>query len=67
MLLDGYGIIVKDMQAKIRFYRDVLGFENKEDENTSNVYLLKDGTLFCFIEEKILKSAQAIPVSTRGL
>ena len=22
-------------------------------------YLLKDGTLFCFIEEKILKSAQA--------
>ena len=38
---------------------DVLGFENKEDENTSNVYLLKDGTLFCFMEEKILKSAQA--------
>ena len=22
-------------------------------------YLLKDGTLFCFIEEKIVKSAQA--------
>ena len=30
----------------IRFYRDVLGFEIKEDENTDNVYLLKDGTLF---------------------
>ena len=30
----------------IHFYRDVLGFEIKEDENTSNVYLLKDGTLF---------------------
>ena len=30
----------------IRFYRDVLGFEIKEDEDTSNVYLLKDGTLF---------------------
>ena len=30
----------------IRFYRDVLGFEIKEDENTENVYLLKDGTLF---------------------
>jgi len=30
----------------VRFYRDVLGFEIQEDENTSNVYLLKDGTLF---------------------
>lgn len=59
MRLDGYGLFVKDMPAMIHFYRDVLGFEIKEDENTSNVYLLKDGTLFCFIEEKILKSAQA--------
>ena len=30
----------------VRFYRDVLGFEIKEDENTSNVFLEKDGTLF---------------------
>ena len=30
----------------IRFYRDVLGFEIKEGEDTSNVYLVKDGTLF---------------------
>lgn len=30
----------------IRFYRDVLGFEIREDEDTSNVYLIKDGTLF---------------------
>ena len=30
----------------IRFYRDVLGFEIKEDEDTSNVFLVKDGTLF---------------------
>ena len=30
----------------VRFYRDVLNFEIKEDENTSNVYLIKDGTLF---------------------
>lgn len=30
----------------IRFYRDVLGFEIQEDENTANVYLEKDGTLF---------------------
>jgi len=44
--LEGFGIFVKDMATMIRFYRDVLGFEIKEDENTSNVYLVKDGTLF---------------------
>ena len=46
MRLDGFGIFVDDMAAMIRFYRDVLGFEIKEDENTSNVFLEKDGTLF---------------------
>ncbi len=46
MRLDGFGLFVNDMGNMIRFYRDVLGFEIKEDENTSNVYLLKDGTLF---------------------
>jgi catechol 2,3-dioxygenase-like lactoylglutathione lyase family enzyme len=46
MKLDGFGLLVKDMGAMIRFYRDVLGFEIKEDEKTSNVYLIKDGTLF---------------------
>ena len=46
MKLDGFGIFVKDMATMVRFYRDVLGFEIKEDENTSNVYLVKDGTLF---------------------
>ena len=46
MRLDGFGLFVKDMGTMIRFYRDVLGFEIKEDENTSNVYLEKDGTLF---------------------
>lgn len=46
MRLDGFGIFVKDMVTMVRFYRDVLGFEIKEDENTSNVFLEKDGTLF---------------------
>lgn len=46
MRLDGFGIFVKDMAAMIRFYRDVLNFEIQEDENTSNVYLVKDETLF---------------------
>lgn len=46
MKLDGFGLFVNDMATMVRFYRDVLGFEIKEDENTSNVYLIKDGTLF---------------------
>lgn len=46
MRLDGYGLFVKDMAKMMRFYRDVLEFEIKEDENTDNIYLLKDGTLF---------------------
>ena len=46
MKLEGFGIMVNDMAVMVRFYRDVLGFEIKEDENTSNVYLEKDGTLF---------------------
>ena len=46
MRLDGFGLLVNDMGKMIRFYRDVLGFEIKEEENTNNVYLVKDGTLF---------------------
>lgn len=46
MRLDGFGLLVNDMGTMIRFYRDVLNFEIKESENASNVYLVKDGTLF---------------------
>lgn len=46
MRLDGFGLFVNDMAKMIRFYRDVLGFEINEGENTSNVYLVKDKTLF---------------------
>ena len=46
MRLDGFGLLVNDMAKMIRFYRDVLGFEIREPENSSNVYLVKDGTLF---------------------
>ena len=52
MRLDGFGILVEDMAAMIRFYRDVLGFEIKETEDTSNVYLVKDGTLFLLYGRK---------------
>lgn len=52
MRLDGFGLFVDDMPTMIRFYRDVLGFEITEDENTLNVYLIKDGTLFMLYERK---------------
>jgi Predicted ring-cleavage extradiol dioxygenase len=52
MRLDGFGLFVKDMGNMIRFYRDVLGFEIKENEDASNVYLIKDGTLFMLYGRK---------------
>ncbi|MGN0647107.1 MAG: VOC family protein [Oscillospiraceae bacterium] len=52
MRLDGFGLFVEDMSRMIRFYRDVLGFEIKEAEDTSNVYLVKDGTLFLLYGRK---------------
>ena len=52
MRLDGFGLFVEDMGRMIRFYRDVLGFEIKEAEDTSNVYLIKDGTLFLLYGRK---------------
>ena len=52
MRLDGFGLFVEDMTKMICFYRDVLGFEIKEDEDTSNVYLIKDDTLFLLYGRK---------------
>ena len=52
MRLDGFGLFVDDMANMIRFYRDVLGFEIKESEDTSNVYLIKDDTLFLLYGRK---------------
>ncbi|MGN0620433.1 MAG: VOC family protein [Porcipelethomonas sp.] len=52
MKLDGFGIFVNDMPSMIRFYRDVLGFEIKENEDASNVYLIKNGTLFMLYRRK---------------
>ena len=52
MKLDGFGLFVNDMSAMIRFYRDALGFEIKENEDTDNVYLIKDGTLFLLYGRK---------------
>ena len=55
MRLDGFGIFVKDMTKMIQFYRDVLGFEIKESEDTANVYLIKDETLFMLYGRKDFK------------
>lgn len=52
MKLDGIGLFVNDMAKMVHFYRDVLGFEITEGEDTVNVYLIKDGTLFMLYERK---------------
>ena len=52
MRLDGFGLLVEDMAKMVRFYRDVMGFEIREAEDTSNVYLVKDGTLFLLYGRK---------------
>lgn len=56
MRLDGFGLLVSDMGAMIRFYRDVLGFEIREAEDASNVYLVKDSTLFLLYGRKDFES-----------
>lgn len=52
MRLDGFGLLTEDMGRMIRFYRDVLGFEIREAEDATNVYLVKDGTLFLLYGRK---------------
>jgi len=46
MKLDGFGIFVKDMETMVVFYKDVLGFEIEWKQGETNVYLVKDNTLF---------------------
>lgn len=46
MKLDGFGIFVNDLEAQIKFYQEVLGFEIKQTAEDRNVFLEKDGTLF---------------------
>ena len=52
MQLEGLGIYVNDMPTMIRFYRDIMGFDITEPEDTINVYLVKDGVLFMFYPRK---------------
>lgn len=42
MKLDGFGLFVEDMGNMIRFYKEVLGVEIKESEDTSKVYRFVD-------------------------
>lgn len=52
MQLEGFGLFVDDLAAMIRFYRDIMGFAIQEPEDTSNVYLVKDGVLFLLYVKK---------------
>lgn len=55
MRLDEYGLFVEDMTKMIVFYKDVLGFQTKETKDTSNIYLINDGTLFLLYDRKDLE------------
>ena len=67
MKLDGFGIMVDDMAVMVRFYRDVLGFEIKEPEDTSNVFLEKDGTLFLLYRKSDFEKIFLLPRDQRTL
>lgn len=59
MRLDGFGLFVNDMGKMIRFYRDVLGFEIKESENTALVLRTTQPT--------IPSALQCIPTQTTDI
>lgn len=50
MKLDGVGLFVNDMPTMVRFYRDVLGFEITEGENTTRLWLQR-------LREKLLEQS----------
>ncbi|MBQ9263527.1 MAG: VOC family protein [Clostridia bacterium] len=70
MKLDGLGLFVRDMPGMVRFYRDVMGFEIREEENAENVYLVKDGTLFMLYRrtdfEKMTRRSYAYATGIQG-
>ena len=70
MKLDGLGLFVRDMPGMVRFYREVMGFEIREEENAENVYLVKDGTLFMLYRrtdfEKMTRRSYAYATGIQG-
>ena len=66
MHLDGFGIFVKDVGTMVRFYRDVLGFDIREDDETTNVFLEKDGTLFLLYRRTDFEQMTGRPYSYAG-
>ena len=46
MKLDGFGLFTENIVEMANFYKNVFGFEIKLEEDQTNVFLEKDGTLF---------------------
>ena len=53
MKLDGFEISVANIPKTIRFYRDVLGIEIKEIEDTPNVCLVKKHIILMYGRKRI--------------
>lgn len=56
MRLDGFGLLIENMGEMIRFYRDVLGFEIKEEEDSSNVSVIKSSGTYNFSSLTLITS-----------
>ena len=68
MKLEGFGIFVENMGAMVRFYRDALGFEIREEDEAENVYLVKDGVLFLLYRRRDFENMTGRPYAySRGL
>ena len=66
MRLDGFGIFVKDMATMVRFYRDVLNFEIREDENASKKSYPKGQSLFWSLLPSLGANAHVISLTRKA-
>lgn len=70
MELEGFGILVNDIDLMVDFYIEKLGFDIKFKKGEDNVYLIKDGTLFLMYGrndfENMTKRAFSYPKELNG-
>jgi catechol 2,3-dioxygenase-like lactoylglutathione lyase family enzyme len=59
--IDHINMSVKDLQASVQFYKDVFGFEIKEDQSKDNSYIIgNENVKLCMYEDKELKMKEGL-------